>query len=245
MAFWPLLTIQIVVFLVLVVGLRRLLTKNLTSASLHLQRLNAEYTKRHEDLKQRVEEAERQYKDQMMRAKTEADLVAAQAKQDAESTKTRILDEARGESERIVRQALDSQDALRKELEQAMEARAIERACELIQQSLPGELRQAIQSQWLDELIQNGLQQLDALKTDDGLREVKVVSAFPLNDAQRRVLQERLKKKAGHEVTLVEEADERLIAGLILTLGSLVLDGSLASKVRGAAARVRKADENN
>jgi F-type H+-transporting ATPase subunit delta len=75
---------------------------------------------------------------------------------------------------------------------------------------------------------------------DGELREAKVVSAFPLSEAQRRLLQDRLKKKAGHEITLTEEADERLIAGLVLTLGSVVLDGSLASKVRGAARRVQE-----
>jgi F0F1-type ATP synthase delta subunit len=49
------------------------------------------------------------------------------------------------------------------------------------------------------------------------------------------LLQRRLKEKLGREIRLSESTDERLVAGLTITLGSLILDGSLASKVREAA----------
>jgi F-type H+-transporting ATPase subunit delta len=68
-----------------------------------------------------------------------------------------------------------------------------------------------------------------------------VVSAFPLSAAQRQALTRWLSERIGRDITLSEQVDERLVAGLTITLGSLVLDGSLASKVRQAARRAHHA----
>ena len=242
MSFWPFLILQLALFVAMVAGLRRLISRNLTSASAHLQGLNAEYAKRHEELKQRAGEAESQYTEQMDRAKAEAEQFVVQARQEAESSKAQVLEEARLESERIVQQGLETRDALRKEIEQIMERRAVERACELIQEVLPGHFRRDLQSQWLTELLQNGLTQLDAVRTEEDVQEVKVVSAFPLNEEQRQFLRERLNKKFGRQIPLTEATDAQLVAGLVLTLGSVVLDGSLASKLTQAVRHAQRAD---
>ena len=239
MSFLPLLLFQLVAFVALVMWLRKLLSRNLMDAASRLQGLNAEYSRRYEELKQHLGEAEQQYKEQMTRAKAEADRLVAQARQEAESSRTRLLDEARTESERIMQQALESRDALKQELERDIDARAIERACKLVQEVLPGQLRREVQSYWLDELIQHGLAQLDGVKTGNGVSEARVVSVFPLNDAQRRTLREHLKQQLGRDVVINEEADERLVAGLTITLGNLVLDGSLAAKLRDAVRRAK------
>ena len=242
MSFLPFLVLQVGIFLGLACLLRLLFLKNLSGATSHLQSLSAEYTKRHEELKQRLEQTEQQYREQMARAKTEAEQLVLGAKQEAESSKGRLVEEARVESERIIQQALESREGLSKELEQGMETRAIARACELIQQILPGELREGMQSHWLDELIQDGLSHLERVTTQEPIEEAAVVSAFPLNAEQRRMLQEQLKKKFGREIPLKEAADPRLVAGLIITLGSLVFDGSLASKLQQAARHAQHAD---
>lgn len=235
MSFWPLLLLQVVIFVGLVLLLRRILSQNLTKATVHLQGLSAEYARRHDELKQHVDEAEQHYREQIARAQTQAEQLMAQAKQEAESSRAKLLEEARAESERIVQQGFESRDAVRKEIEQRMETRAIERACELIQEVLPTQLRREIQSHWLDELIHNGLTQLSQLKTQEHVHEAKVLSAFPLNAEQKAGLRARLKEKLGQDIVLTEETNPGLVAGLTITIGSLVLDGSLASKVQQAA----------
>lgn len=240
MSFLPVLFVQLVAFAILVIWLRQLLSRNLMDAASRLQGLNAEYSRRHEELKQHVGEAEQQYKDQMTRAKTEAERIVAQAKQDAESSKTRLLGEARSESEQLMQKALESRGALKQELEREMDARAIERACKLVQEVLAGQLRREVQSYWLDELIQNGLAHLDGVKMGDGVNEARVISVFPLNEQQRRALRDRLKQQLGREVAIKEETDEGLVAGLTIILGSLVLDGSLSSKLQDAVRRAKE-----
>lgn len=240
MSFAPFVVLQVVVFAGLVLLLRRLLTRNLTDATAHLQHMNAEYSRRHEELKQRLEAAEQQYREQTARAKLEAEQIVAQARQEAQSSRAKLLEGAHTESERIVQQGLESRGALRKEIEQTMDARATERACELLQTALPGPLRQEIQNRWFQELLQNGLTQLDRLKSDEAVHEAKVVSALPLSAEQRSALREKLHGKFGRQLVVKEETDEHLVAGLMITLGSRVLDGSLASKVRQAARHAQR-----
>ena len=237
------LLLQIVIFVGLVVVLRRILGRHLTSAAAHLQRLGAEYATRQEEVKRQLAEAEQHYREQVARAKAEAEQIMTQSQQEAESAKGRLLEEAHAESERIVQQGLESREALQQHLEQQLETRAIARAVELIQSVLPGQLREDMQSHWLDEMIHTGLVQRDAVPLQASVREARVVSACPLTVSQRTTLRTWLKERLGHDVTLAEAVDERLVIGLTLTIGSVVFDGSLASKVLQAARLAQRAGD--
>ena len=232
--FWLLFVLLILVFIALAVLLRYLMKQHFTSAAAHLQELSADYGHRQEELKQRLQDAEHQYEEQLTRARTEAERLVTEARHEAESLRARRLDEARQESERIVQQGMDSRDALRKEVERQVDLRALQRACELLQDALPESFRREIQRQWLDELFRDGLAQLK-LEGDDAAQTVQVVSAFPLEPAQRTALKARVKAACSKELPITEEVDPKLVAGLVITIGSLVFDGSLGSRIQQAA----------
>ena len=233
--FWPLFVLLLVVFVAMLIVLRYVLGRHYLNAMARLQSLGADYSRRHEELKQRAEEAQQQYQEQMAKVKTEAEQLLLGARQEASTTRAKSLEDARLESERIVQQALETREALRKEIEQTMEARAIEHACELLQVALPEPLRREIQARWLEELMRNGTSQLDRLKTDESVTEARVVSAFPLTTEQRSALREKLQHTLGGAITVNEETDDRLVAGLTITVGSRILDASLSSRVQQAA----------
>lgn len=238
-----LLIFQAVSFVGLVVVLRRLMGRHATTATAHLQGLTQEYLRKHEEVKKRLEEAEKQYQQLLAKSQEEAHQLKDQALKEAESRRQVILEEAHQEAERIVQQAMQTREARLKELENSMEARALERACELIQEILPQELRQSIQAHWLDELIQHGLTNGVALKTREKVQEAEVVSALPLIAAQREKLLQKIETILGHPVTLRESVDPSIIAGLTVTVGHLVLDGSLVSKLRKRVHHVQGTDE--
>jgi F0F1-type ATP synthase membrane subunit b/b' len=242
MSVLPFLLVQVVFFVGMVSVLLFIFNRKLMDAAGRLQSLSAEYTRRHEELKQRMGEAEQQYGEQISRAKAEADRLVSEANRDAESAKTRTLEAARAESERIVQQGLESRDALRRDMEQQVERRAIERACELIQATLPGQMRQDMQAQWMDDLIGDGLGQLAGLAAQEDVTEARVASAFPLTAAQQRALQAKLKEKLGRDLKVAYVTEERLVAGLTITLGSLVVDGSLATRLKRAVRDAQHAD---
>lgn len=232
--FWPLFVLLVVVFAGMLAVLRQVLSQHYRQATLHLEGLSAEYLRRQEELKKRLEESGRQYKEQSAQAKLEAEQVLAQARKDAESARGRVVGEARAESERIVQQAMDSREALRKEIEQSLNRRVTERASALVRDVLGTQLRQGLQSQWLTELLRDGLTQLGGMHGTEEAREIRVVAAVALTEEQRRLLQRKLHEQLGRELPLQEAVDPALIAGLTITIGSTVLDGSLASKLERA-----------
>ena len=58
-----------------------------------------------------------------------------------------------------------------------------------------------------------------------------VTSAVPLNSAQIASLSDTLKAKIGKTVTLQEHVDPSLIGGLIVKVGSQMIDSSLKTKL--------------
>jgi F-type H+-transporting ATPase subunit delta len=64
-----------------------------------------------------------------------------------------------------------------------------------------------------------------------GEATAEVTSAAPLSDAQRQNLAETLRQKIGKTVTLNEHVDPSLIGGLVVKVGSRMIDSSLKTKL--------------
>ncbi len=65
----------------------------------------------------------------------------------------------------------------------------------------------------------------------DGLRHVEVTSAYPVTDAERDELAERLKAHFGADVDLSVADDQGLIGGIKVRAGDIVIDGSVRGKL--------------
>ena len=230
-----LLILLLMIFVGLVVLLRKLMGQHATTVMTHLHGLSQDYLKKQDEIKQRLEEAEQQYQTQLAKAQEEAQQLKTQALKDADALRHETIERARQEAERIVQQAIQGREALQHELTQTMNAQAVQRACELLQGVWPEELRQAAHALWFDALLKNGLISSAGLDLPKGIKEARVLCAFALTAPQRAHLLERLQAAVGSPVALHETVDPSLIAGLTITLGHLVLDGSLASKLLEAA----------
>lgn len=230
-----LLILQVMIFAGLVIALRKLMARHATTATAHLQGLSQDYLRKQDELKKRLEEAERHYQEQLVKAQEEAYQLKTQANREAEAARQQILEQARQEAQQMVQQAIRARESLQQELAQSVETRAVARACELLRTVLPEKLREVTHVHWMETLLKDGLLPVGHLESREKLGDAKVVSAFPLTAAQRQQLLERLRTALGHPVTLQETVDANLVAGLVVSLGHLVLDGSLASKLSEAA----------
>jgi F-type H+-transporting ATPase subunit delta len=81
---------------------------------------------------------------------------------------------------------------------------------------------------YLPEISQIFSQLKDA---EEGVVDVTVTSAAPLDEQQRRTLSEALTKKLKREVRLHCDTDPQLIGGAVLRAGDLVIDGSLRARL--------------
>lgn len=239
--FWLwLVLIQLVVFTLLVVFLKIILTRNVSSATAHLHELNQDYNQKVEDANKRKQEVDKYYDELLIKAKADAEKNKVQILREAQATQETIIKEARQQSEDIIGQAQRAQEMVMAEIESKIETRSIDRACEMVNVVFSSEISEAIHREWVKELLKTGLGDLEKLHVPDDLKEVQIVSAFPLNESERSALENKLKKTLRPDIAVVEKIQPEMIAGLQVQLGSLIIDGSLRYKIKEAARDVKR-----
>ena len=67
----------------------------------------------------------------------------------------------------------------------------------------------------------------------NGIREVEIVSAKPLTDDERNLLQGKAGELAGTKVRVQWSEDAALLGGAVIRLGSRVYDGSVRAQLQG------------
>jgi F-type H+-transporting ATPase subunit delta len=75
----------------------------------------------------------------------------------------------------------------------------------------------------------------------EGRIEVHAITAVPLTDDLRRRVVAKLEEKTGRRVELSESVDPEIIGGLVLELGSAILDASLRTRLARLGASMRSA----
>jgi len=135
----------------------------------------------------------------------------------------RLLDENRG-----------LHDAIFRPLHPASERRAVLRAvCERLGTS------KLLRNFCAFLIDQRRVVELDAIRQaygqladlEAGRTRARVVSATPLDDAQRSRLQRALSERTGKQVQLEERVDPKLIGGAVASVGGLLFDGSLRTQL--------------
>lgn len=227
-----LIVLQVVIFAGLIFMLKHIITKNVISATQHLERLDHEYSKKEDGVDRRLQEVEKKSQDILENAKEEAEKLKDQITKEAETEKGNMLKDARIQSDEIIEQADRSKELLISEINERISRQATEKACELIQDALPDKFKEDIHREWIEELVRDGFSQLENLDVSEDIKEAKIISGFPINEKELKMISEKIKSALGRDISIVEETDPKLVAGIVVSIGGLVLDGSLRNKIR-------------
>jgi F-type H+-transporting ATPase subunit delta len=219
----------------MIVFMKKYFGREVTSAISHLDKQAVEYAQKEEAVKKQYEDAKRQSQEIIANAQKDAQQQKEETLKQAHADKEKIVGEAHQQAEEVIKQADNARLALLNELEQKINERAVVKSSQLLASALPDDLKEEIHAKWLVNLVESSFENLDRLKIPGGLTEVSVVSAFALSDSQRKALVSKLTEKLGFKVTLNEQVDPAIIAGLVVTIGSLCLDGSLRFKIQEVA----------
>jgi F-type H+-transporting ATPase subunit delta len=126
-------------------------------------------------------------------------------------------------------------DALFRPLHPVAERRAVLRSlCERLS------LSTIVKNFFAYTIDQRRLVDFDAIRSEfealadaaAGLVKARVVSATPIDDAQRARLQNALAARTGREVELDVAVDPSLIGGIVASVGNVVFDGSLRTQLQ-------------
>ena len=228
--------VQVVTFLALVLLMRRIMYSAYARELNRLRSLSLEHQKRAEKLAEELERAEKEQQEKIAKAEAKLRQEREQLRKEADERREEVLRKAREEGDKIVKQAMNVKDRIRRELENQMDERCVDLGCSLIQNLMTeGDMR------WFhDGLVKDVLAAVQNISADrvrgvDAKSKAVARTPYPLKDDELQSLTRTLSEKAGEEISLKQETDPDVIAGIAIQLGNLIIDGSLAGKLREEA----------
>ncbi|MFC1807274.1 F0F1 ATP synthase subunit delta [Candidatus Omnitrophota bacterium] len=239
MLVFSMIVFQALIFIILIFTFRKIMSQNMVSATKHLDILNEDFNKKEEETNKILAESKKKAGDIVSNARKEAEELKEGLLKDAQSEQDKLLNEARKKSEEIIEQADKSRNLLISEIEKRIEDEAVLKSCELTAGILPDRFKEDFHKESISELVKNGFQQSNRLHIPEDIKDVKIVSAIKLDDKIKASLSEAVNIFLGREVSIKEEVDGSIGAGIIINIGSLVLDGSLLNRIREESKTLR------
>ena len=151
---------MIVIFGGLAFFLRHLLTRNISSATSHLQRMMKDTAGQEEKIKKKLEEADQKYKETLAAAQKEAAELKEKAEKEIEEERNNIIEHAHKQSEEIIERAHNTAEVIKLELQAHINEKAIIMAREIACQTIPADVVLSMHEKWLDALIKKGIEKL-------------------------------------------------------------------------------------
>ena len=224
--------LQIFIFGGLAFFLKHLLSRNVTSATSHLQGMIKENTEKQEEMQKKVEDAEKDYAAKIKKAKEEAEQIGKECRKEIEQERDKIISQAHEQSEELMNRAKKTCETILGDMNRNVNEKAIERAADLICKVLPEKNCRDMHQEWVSSLINQGLNSLDRLRIPDDVSKVDVITAFSLTEKEKSDLYKHLEDHLDLNLTINEKVQTDIVAGLIINIGTLVLDGSFVNKIR-------------
>jgi F0F1-type ATP synthase delta subunit len=230
---------QVVMFAVMVLVLKRILLSDTMNAVSRLREVESEVTKKEESVRRRIEEHEKEFQRKSAEAREALTRDRDTSERELAKIKDAMLGDAKRESDRIIGEAQINKDKLRREIFDEMMTTAIDFSAQVFDLVFSEKTGSALNRQFVDELIE-AMEGLDESTVTIEAGEGEVIASHPLETAQRKRMEDVLTRKFGRDFKIAEKVDPKLLAGLIIRLGGLEIDGSLLSRFHEAAAEVKK-----
>ena len=238
--------INLVTFLAMVLVFRKVMISSSYDETKRLQQQNLENSQKAVELEQKIEEAEKHYKEKLVRAEDEIKKLKEKAGKEAEVLKEQMVTKAKEERDRLIEQAINAREKLREDIEAGLVEKSLELSRRIVTEIFNSEHQKLVYDAFLKEVFE-AMEKMDlgALKggipgaTAPGIPQCRVQTSHALDSHQRERLINILSERVGEKVSLEEVTDKGLIAGIIVQIGSFRIDGSLAAKFRKAAESIR------
>ena len=231
--------IQAVVFAIVIIILKRILYSDTRSALNRLKQMDEENRKREAELKKKEEELEKEHQLKLGQAEEEIKRLNQEAAKEAEKIKQDILDKAEEKSSQIIKAAYSSKETMHEEIVDELKKDAVGFCCELIRYAFTKKQLSHLQEGLIEDVIRQ-IEELNPSDLSSCPNTGEFIFNYPLAENEKTSIIRSLSKKAGREISLKEEKDAGIIAGVIVRIGNLVIDGTILSALREAAEALKK-----
>jgi len=226
-----LISIQVVTFIFIVLFLKWLLHNQISKAVKRLQQLNQQNMEKERILKEEIERGKKEVSMEIEKSKTTAAGIKEEAKIEAEKMKEDALGKSKEEARRIIEEAMKGANRKESELILKMQDKSVHLAADMIKHIFTDKSLEALHARLVDELIED-IKNLDKSCVDVKENKVKVVYACAAQDQQKEKLKAALCSKFGKDISLSEELDQEIIAGIVIKISGFIIDGSIKNKLK-------------
>ncbi len=238
-----LIIVMTIMFGVVIFILKKMMYGDTQSAVNRLNESYQEIEKKKQEMATLMQKMEEEYKIK----KEEGEKIALQLKDAAEAEMREKYDssikKAKDEAERIITDAAGMKDRIREEIRKEEDLKEISYCEELISDTLKKIIRDKFDDILIEDFV-NDLKDIDMSHVPPAINEIEIVTRAKLADGIKNKIVESVNKKTQKKITFKETIDQKIIGGVIIKFGSLVLDGSIAGKLKeNTIVKKKKIDE--
>ncbi|MDD4294497.1 MAG: F0F1 ATP synthase subunit delta [Candidatus Omnitrophica bacterium] len=229
----------LLVFSFLIFYLKKIMAGDTETAMRRLNDAYEEISKKKEELAEKIRQAQEEYE---MRKK-EADEVASKIKDEAEKEmyekRDAVIKKAHEDSERMVVEAVGMKDKIREQILKEEKLRSVDACEEILVRVFSGIVREKMNAILISDFLEE-LKTIDMEHIPPNVEEIEIVTPTPVSEDVSRDIVERIKQRIGRELAYKNSEDESIVGGVQIKFGSLILDGSVAGKIKEKSLEVRK-----
>jgi F0F1-type ATP synthase membrane subunit b/b' len=231
MLIWQLILIQIASSTIIILFLRWLLYSQIKRALLKLHKLNQQNLAKEKALKEELERARKQAEGEIARGRIEAGVIKERLKAESENESYKIIENARKEAKRTVDEGVRESQRKINDMVSQMQEKTAYLAADIIKYIFTQDIQKSLQGQLIDELIDEiSNVPPDKLKVEN--HSIDIISAFVLDNKQKARIKDILSSKLGKDISLTSHLDESIVAGIVLRSGGFIIDGSIKNKLK-------------
>ena len=235
----PIILAHVSILVIIIFVIRKLLLKDTMNAVNRIRQVEAEVRKKEEGIRSQIEEHEKEFARKKDAAEEELRKQREASEKELGRIKNQILADAKKESDQIIEQAKKNKEKLRKQIAQDMEEKAVDYGAEIFKLVFSEKIGEEMNKQFTGELL-DALDEIDATSITVDADDADFTSSHPMDPQQKKRLETMLADKFDVNIKIEEKVQEKLLAGLVLKLGSLEIDGSLLNRFQEAAVEVKK-----
>ncbi len=226
-----LIIVQVVIFGLVIFCLKKFIYSDTENA---VSRLDESYQGINEQ-KEILSEKARKNDEEIQKKKAEADKLLEEqmeeGHQELAEKKDEMYKKAKAEAEKIVVDAQEMKKKLFEEVRKEEEAKSYERASVLLNSALSNVVKDKINT----VLIEEFLTEFDNVSTSHipaTLVKADVTFSAPVSEELKTKIKTTISSKLSRDITIDEKIDANIVGGILVNFGGLVLDGSIAGKIK-------------
>jgi F0F1-type ATP synthase membrane subunit b/b' len=191
------------------------------------------------ELTQKIKEANEELAKRKEEAGQLVKKMIEDADEQAKQERSKIIAKARTEAEDIISKAQRTKDAVRQEIEKELSVKLVDQCVDILDRVLSQEAKDLLAEQMIADFL-NSLKEVDASQIPPEIKTIDIVLAREINNENKNKIESMIKEMLNRDLTFNYQYDIKIVGGVVLKFGSLVLNGCVANAIEEVAIEMKK-----